>query len=460
MEMENRFFVNNWTRVPGMEVWEEKLSMVETMSLVGCIIALAALLVLIMRNKPMLIVALVAAVIVCIFSGLNIYKGIMGPFMEGMAGYIKSYYMLFLFGALFGQVMSRSGAALGIARLFVEKLGAKFAALAIIIACAALVYGGISCFVIVFAVLPFAEKLFEEADIPRKYLPGVMAFGTVTFAMTGAGTPQVQNMIPANALGTKASAGWAVSLIVMAFMFIIGYLYLSRAIRSAKARGEHYIAPDGADANTDLAKEAPNGLLALIPLIVTVICLNLLNIPVEISILIGSVLGLVMFHKYFTKKDMPVMFQEGFTSSLGAIANTAIIVGFGSVVKAVPAFTWLTDNITKIPGSPLIGVAIAVTVIAGITGSASGGLSIAMDSIGPLYVSRGVLPEAIHRISSIASGALDSMPWNGYVVTLLNVIGITHKEGYFPVFVTTVLVPTLGTILAIILFKVAPGLPY
>lgn len=427
-------------------------------SLVGCLIALVLLMVLIMRNVHIMIVALISVVVVALTGGLNLYNAIIDTYMGGFVGYMKSYFMLFLVGALFGQVMDKSGAALGIAKLFVDKLGAKYAVLAIVLACAALVYGGISCFVIVFAVLPFAETLFKEADLPRRYLPGVMAFGTITFAMTGAGTPQVQNIVPIESLGTEASAGWGVSIIVMIFMFIIGMIYLTKAIGRAKASGQHYVF-GGDEVGTDTSIKTPKGGLALIPLIVSVVCLNLLKIPVEISILIGTVLAYVMFSKFLSFKHAPMLFKDGFSSALSAIANTCVVVGFGGVVKAVPAFTWLTENISNIPGSPLIGVALAVTIIAGITGSASGGLGIAMPAIAPIYLAQGVVPQAIHRVASIASGALDSMPWNGYVVTLLSVIGINHKEGYFPVFVVSVVIPSLATALAIILFTVAPGLP-
>lgn len=427
-------------------------------SLIGCLAALVVLMILIMKNVHILIVALISVVVVAVTGGLNLYEAVVDTYMAGFVGYFKSYFMIFLVGALFGQVMDKSGAALGIAKLFVDKLGAKYAVLAVSLACAALVYGGISCFVIVFAVLPFADSLFKESDIPRYFLPGVIAFGTITFAMTGAGTPQIQNIIPITTLNTEAAAGWGVSIIVMIFIFIAGFTYLSRVIKRAKANGEHYVDVDSEFSNNP-SRKIPKGGLALIPLIVSVVCLNALKIPVEVSILIGVVLAYIMFSKFLSFKEAPVIFKDGFEAALSAIANTCVVVGFGTVVKAVPAFTWLTENISKIPGSPLIGVALAVTIIAGITGSASGGLGIAMPSIAPIYLAQGVAPQAIHRVASVASGALDSMPWNGYVVTLLSVIGVTHKEGYWHICVVSVIIPTLGTALAILLFSLLPGLP-
>lgn len=428
------------------------------LSLIGCIIAFALLMILIMRNFHILVVALVCVAVVSVFSGMNVYTTIMEPYMTGFVNYFKSYFMLFLAGALFGQVMERSGAAHAIAKLFVAKLGSRFAILAIVLACAALVYGGISCFVVGFAVIPFAVTLFEEADIPRRFLAGALTFGTVTFAMTGPGTPQVQNIIPTTTLGTKASAGWGVGVIVMIFMFIVGMLWLQWTVDKAKANSEHFQHREG-EAKADPNRPTPSGLLALVPLLVSVLALNLLNLPVELAVLAGVILAYIMFIKYLPLREAANVFSAGFTSALNAIANTCIVVGFGSVVQGVPAFTWLTENIGKIPGPALVGVALSVTLICGITGSASGGLGMAIPAIAPIYMAQGILPEAIHRVASIASGALDSLPHNGYVVTTLNICGLSHKEGYFPVFMLTVVLPSLGTALAILLFTLCPWLP-
>ena len=428
------------------------------LSLVGCILAFALLMILIMKNIHILIVALVCVTVVSLFSGTNVYTSIMQPYMTGFVDYFKSYFMLFLVGALFGQVMERSGATHAIAKLFVARLGAWFALLAIVLACAALVYGGISCFVVGFAVIPFAVTLFEEADIPRRFLAGALTFGTVTFAMTGPGTPQVQNIIPTTTLGTKASAGWGVGVIVMIFMFIVGMIWLQWTVNKAKANGEHFQHREG-EAKADPNRPTPSGLLALIPLIVSVLALNVLGLPVELAVLTGVILAYIMFLKYLPLKDAANVFSAGFSSALSAIANTCIVVGFGSVVKGAPAFTWLTENIDKIPGPALVGVALSVTLICGITGSASGGIGMAIPAIAPIYVAQGVIPEAIHRVASIASGALDSLPHNGYVVTTLNICGLSHKEGYFPVFMLTVVLPSIGTALAILLFTICPWLP-
>lgn len=145
--------------------------------------------------------------------------------------------------------------------------------------------------------------------------------------------------------------------------------------------------------------------------------------------------------------------------ALIAIGNTAAVVGFGGVAKAVPAFGTVVEAMTNIPGSPLIGAAIAVSVIAGMTGSASGGQVIALPLIAPHYIDMGVNPEALHRTVAISSGALDSLPHNGYVVTTVRAIcGETHQAAYGPVAAVTVIVPLIGLALAIALFSMGLGI--
>ena len=129
-------------------------------------------------------------------------------------------------------------------------------------------------------------------------------------------------------------------------------------------------------------------------------------------------------------------------------------MGFGSIAKATEAFQVAVEVMTHIPGNELIGAAIAISVIAGLTGSASGGQVIALPLLAPHYVEQGVNPEELHRVVSISSGALDSLPHNGYVVTLIRAIcNETHQRSYWSVGALTVVVPLSGLILAIALFN-------
>ena len=147
--------------------------------------------------------------------------------------------------------------------------------------------------------------------------------------------------------------------------------------------------------------------------------------------------------------------NQGTVGALIAIGNTAAVVGFGSVAKVTPAFHTAVETMTSLPGNELMGAAVAVSVIAGLTGSASGGQAIAMPLLGPHYLEQGVNPDQLHRIVSISSGAIDTLPHNGYIVTTIRAIcGETHQQAYGPVAALTVVIPMVGLMLAVLLFSV------
>ena len=120
--------------------------------------------------------------------------------------------------------------------------------------------------------------------------------------------------------------------------------------------------------------------------------------------------------------------------------NTASEYGFGGVIAALPGFLVIADALRAIP-NPLVNEAITVTVLAGITGSASGGMSIALAAMADQFIAAanaaGIPLEVLHRVASMASGGMDTLPHNGAVITLLAVTGLTHKQSYGDIFVIT-----------------------
>lgn len=429
------------------------------LGLVGMIIGLVLLIIMAVRGFNILFIGLVCALVVAVIGGINPYTALLDYYMSGYVAFFKSYFLMFLVGAVFGKVMEESGGADAIATLVVNRLGAKYALLAIVLACGILTYGGVSVFVVLFTAYPIAVNLFKEANLPRRFLPAAICMGSVTFAMTSPGTPQIQNIIQCKTLGSNTMSGATVGFICGAFMFVVGTFWLYYMVKKDVAAGGHYTAREGEEiAGVDVSK-LPNAWVSFLPLIVTVICLNAFKFPVEVSVLLGVITGMIIFYNKLNVKDFPKLFGRGATGAISAISNTCAVVGFGSVVKNIPAFQILIDAVTHLPGPALVGAAVAVTVICGITGSASGGLGIAIPIVGPIYMDMGVNIHALHRVTAIASGALDSMPHNGYIVTLLNLCGTNHREAYMPVFNLTVVLPAAATTLAIILFQLFPNLP-
>ena len=435
--------------------------MISTLGLLG---GLGLLIWWTMRGMNLLVAAPLCAVVVAAFSGLPLLPQLSpvagGPdllsnYMAAFAGFLKNYYLIFLMGAVFGKVMEDCGAAASVAKWCVERFGAGSALLAVVVACAVLTYGGVSLFVVAFAVYPLAVEMFRETNLPRRFIPGALAFGSVTFTMTSAGSPEIQNWIPIEFLKTTPYAGWRVSAIVAVVMAITGYIWLRAMVRSAVRRGERFEARPQ-DPAVDPRALPPAG-LSLLPLFVVLAISFLLHDRFQHSALLIALSGGVLVCGLVNRRFFRNVRQaagEGAIGALIAIGNTCAVVGFGGVAKATPAFQAAVDVMTSIPGSPLVGAALAVSVIAGITGSASGGQGIALPILAPIYLARGVDPEALHRVVAIASGCLDSLPHNGYVVTTIRAIcGETHKAAYGAVGATTVLVPSIGVVVAIVLFS-------
>lgn len=433
--------------------------MSDVVSLLGLVGGLALLIVLTLRGWNLFISAPLCALVVALTSGIPVFLGetnFVQNYMTGFSGFIASWFFMFLLGSIFGKFMEDTGAADSVAGWITGKLGNRRAVLAIVIACAVLTYGGVSLFVVAFAVYPMALSLFKEANLPRRFIPAALAFGSVTFTMTSAGSPEIQNWIPMEFLGTTPYAAWEVSLVVAVFMAVFGYWWLQRIIRSAVNRGETFQVRAADPQLTD--RELPHPLTGLIPLLV-VLGLSFfyhdsLAQNALIVALLGGVLTLMVINWRFFQ-DMQVALGHATTGALFAIGNTAAVVGFGGVARVTPAFDVAVTAVTSLPGNELVGAAIAVSAIAGLTGSASGGQVIALPAVGPHYLDMGVSPEQLHRVVSISSGALDSLPHNGYVVTTIRgICNESHKDAYWAVGAVTVVVPLIGLALAILLFNV------
>ncbi len=430
------------------------------LSLTGLLLGLCLLIWLTMRGLNLFILAPLCALFVAVTNGIPFWQAsgntdFIHAYMNGFSGFVAAWFLMFLLGSLFGKLMEHSGAADAVALWIVQKLGRAHAVAAVVLACAVLTYGGVSVFVVAFSAYPMAVSLFKDANLPRRFIPAALGLGSVTFTMTSAGSPEIQNWIPIQYLHTSPYAGWEVSIVVAIFMAAFGYAWLSQMIRKAVAQGEVFIGRDSDPQLTD--RKLPHPLMGLIPLLVVLGLSNWLHHSLQQAALIlalsGGVLALYVLNRRFIQ-SLDKAINEGVLGSLLAIGNTAAVVGFGAVAKLTPAFTDIVQTMTHLPGPELLGAAVAVSAIAGLTGSASGGQAIALPELAPVYLDRGVDAEELHRVVAISSGALDSLPHNGYVVTTIRAIcGESHQQAYWPVAAVTVVVPALGTSLAILLFQ-------
>lgn len=433
------------------------------MSLLGVILGLALLMWLTMRNWNLLLAAPLCALLVAISSGISVLPDVTNTgalsfitsYMTGFSGFVANWFFMFLLGALFGKLMENCGAADAIAQILIRLIGAERALLAIIVACAVLTYGGVSLFVVAFSVYPMALSLFKQADLPRRFLPAAIGFGSVTITMTSAGSLEIQNWIPIQYLGTSPYAGWQVSLVVALFMGVSGYWWLNWMIQRAKKSGENFEVWQD-DPEPVSLHNLPSAWRSLSPIILVLIASFFLHHQLKqaaliVSLSLGIAATYLFNYSYF--KNTGAALSSGAMGALMAIANTAAVVGFGAVAKEADGFKELVTYMTAIPGTPLLSAAIAVTVIAGLTGSASGGQVIALPLLAPQYLAQGVDPSALHRVVALASGGLDAMPHNGYVVTTIRgICRETHQRAYLPLAAMMVVVTTVGMLLAVLLF--------
>jgi len=175
------------------------------------------------------------------------------------------------------------------------------------------------------------------------------------------------------------------------------------------------------------------------------------------ALVIGIALTLIIGWKQIkTEANAVKAINAGAIGSLLAIMNTASETGYGNVIRALPGFKVVSDFMLSIdPGTPLVSEAIAVNVLAGVTGSASGGMSIALEAMGKQYLDWanrvGIDPELLHRVAAMSSGGMDSLPHNGAVITLLAITGLTHKASYPDIGMCTVVIPFVVTFICILL---------
>lgn len=419
------------------------------MDVVTIFLGLALLMFLAFRGHSIIWVAPLCAAFVALCGGLNLLDAYKTTYMEGAANYFKQWFPAFFLGAVYGKIMDKTGSARSLGQKLVSWIGAKNAMLAVVLPCMLMTYGGISLFVVVFVIYPMGYAIYRAADIPRTKLPGAIACGAFGITMTAVpGSPQIQNLIPMQFYGTTPTAAPLLSIVACVVIGLPALIWLQLDINKGRKAGLHFEEdPKFVEASHG---EMPSWhwLSGLLPVIAVVVVLNVFKQDIVVALLAGIILCCVMNWKQY--KILLPSISEGADGSLTAIMNTSCAVGFGSVVKAVPGFAKLCDAMLNMPGSILFSEAVAVNVLAGATGSASGGMSIALTALAPKYLEIanqiGLDPGVLHRIASISSGGLDSLPHNGAVLTLLAFSHCTHKESYWGICVTTVIIPVIASL--------------
>jgi H+/gluconate symporter-like permease len=470
--------------------------------LAGVLGGLGLLIALAFRGWSVLLLAPIAALVAAVFSREPLLAHWTQTFMGSAAEFLARFFPLFLLGALFGKLMEDSGSVIAIATFMTQRLGPQRAILAVVLAGALVTYGGVSLFVAFFVLAPMAQELFRTANIPRRLMPAAIVLGTSTFTMSALpGTPSIQNAIPMPFFGTTPFAAPGIGILASLIMLGFGLWWLGREERTAKKSGEGF--GDGAPMPFDrlatdeklreraaAAREfdpaeivhgkrteiPPPIIFAALPLVVVIavnLAMSLFILPAldtryladprfggvsladlgGVWAVITALACAIVTVLAVSHRRLPALretMDAGANAAVLPAMNVASLVGFGAVVAAMPAFAVVRDAVLGIGGGPLVSLAVATNLLAALTGSASGGLTIALDALAATYLERatsiGLDPALLHRVAVIGSGTLDSLPHNGAVVTLLAVCGSTHRESYRDI----VIVGIVGALIALV----------
>jgi H+/gluconate symporter-like permease len=476
------------------------------MGLFGILLGLALLVWLAYRGWSILLLAPGAALIAAAFAGGPLLAYWTQTFMDSASRFVAQFFPLFLLGALFGKLMEDSGSVSAIAEFMTGQLGLQRAILTVVLAGALVTYGGVSLFVAFFVLAPMAQALFRTAGIPNRLIPAAIALGTSTFTMSALpGTPAIQNAIPMPFFGTTPLAAPGLGIIASSIMLAFGLWWLGRAAaagRKGEGFGPGSVIPvdDAAEDETvrqrattarefdppevhhgHPSREAPPIALAALPLLVVIsvnVLMTLVILPrldvsflaeehfgatslsavggvwAVVTALLAAIVAVIAINHRRLQGIRETM-DSGANASVLPVLSVASLVGFGAVVAAVPAFAIVRQWVLSIEGGPLVSLAVATNLLSAITGSASGGLTIALDALGRTYMGlaaeHGIDPALLHRIAVMSAGTLDSLPQNGAVVTLLAVCGSTHQESYFDIVMAAIVGPIIALAVVIAL---------
>ena len=442
----------------------------------GLLLGLAVLITLALRGIDIVFAALVSSLVVIVTNGLPLAESLMQGFALGPLGtftFAGKFFLLFVAGSVFGRSMSDSGAAASIATFLLTKLGKERVLLVTVIGCALLTYGGVVVFVVIFAIYPLGLQLLKEADIPKRLFCAAMALGAGTFTMTALpGTPSIHNVISATALGTGLYAAPLLGLLGGSLMLVMGLWYLERQRKVAQNLGQGFEPGPSDAAMQSYSGPLPHPVTATVPIVIVLstillprllsadalapdsLATNLLTFAAantalwtSIALFAGSLVAIALAAE-LRAHGLQTMGQ-GTQAAIMPLINTSVVIGFGGVVTLTQGFQGFVELAVNPDWPPLLSIFTSISLISAITGSASGGLQIFMQTLAPGYLELGVEPDVLHRVATIAAGGFDSLPHCGAVVAMLSITQLTHRQGYRDVAVVTVIIPVVASLAVI-----------
>jgi len=426
------------------------------LSIVAVLLAIALLIFLSFKSWPVIALSLICSLVVMLGSGIEIWEGFSKFYAGGFQSFVGAYFIMMVLGSFFGKAMSDSGCAKAIAFKMLDFFGEKRATLVIIVAGSLMTYAGVNVFIVAFTMYPIAVMVAQIRNLPKHLIltSFVLATGAYTVAALP-GTPSINNIICAQTLGTTTTAAPVLGLFMTAVMFVLGYLYVLRVEKKAIANREGFV-PGPRDVIREISRDnLPNWIVSFLPLLVVLVTIIALQgkVAAIYSVCIGLLAASILVYATNWKRiEKPLKtLGDGLMDGVLPLISIASIVGFGYVVQQAPAFGAFAQFAMGMQFHPYISAVVATNIMAGITGSSSGGLTIFLKTLGIQYLAMpGVNPEVLHRLVAVASGGLDSLPHSGGVIAALAIFQLTHKEGYKGMFVVNTVIPLIAVVLGII----------
>lgn len=436
------------------------------MEIFGIALGFAILIFVTYQNWSVYLASFLGACAVILLGGLPLEQTLTSAYIGGIGSIVTNLLGMFLFSSVMARLYAVSGAAssisLTLCNTFLREGDAEskrqiLGILMVILSSALICYGGINAAIVIITIYPIALAVFEKCDIPKRFAPGVILGGCVTFSLSGPGTPQPTNLIPATVLGTSPSAGLVPGLVGMLVEMVVMTVVLYLMISRAKAKGEHF-AYGPKDAAIDTSRKLPPFLTSLLPLILLFCLFNFFSVHILFCTLVSAVLSLILFFPYMDRGKVRGYVNEGFASALTPVGSIGAVFGFASCVQQVPAFQRIVDAILRMDTDPFLMCMIAVAFLCALTGGSTTGQSIVLPIVGPILQAKGMSPAVIHRIAAFSATTLDSLPYSGTILMTITHADERMRDAYPAIFVSTTLATTLAAVVVTLLLYLFPGL--
>lgn len=443
------------------------------MGYVSILVGFFLVLFLICKKWPAIIVGIIATCAIILLNWLNFGETFTNVYFTGFATMVQSLFPPIFAGNLVAQVYNRTGAVRSISDTMAHALFKESASktrtyisciLAIVIPTGILAYCGMNGLVTLIAFYPIALGLMERANIPKRYVMGMLSFGVYAFAMTGPGTAQIVNVLANEVAGQGPTAGLVGGLVGIVAELVFGTLVLTLMIKRDVAKGLKF-AYGPKDIQIADDKKLPNFVVSLIPLLSVVVFFNIVKLDIFSSCLAAWILSILLLGKYMPKKEGSLL-KELFdvcavsgSNAFGPCGMVGSLFGFVSVVQTLPEFQTILNYIFSLNVAPFFVLILSINIVGALTGSSSSAIRIGMPMAMQHCVDAGMSLAFVQRLGAFSASILDTLPHSSAIIINLGIADQDMKEAYGPMAVTTILTTAVGTAAVAIVMALFPMLP-